>query len=135
MPQNGSWGVDMGIHRKIPHFVIDAQNMGIDTVLMTNPGERSSYLFRSVHMQLLAEAYDSYLRVREELNELLDSEEIGGDFHGLRNIETLMLILSPQFTDGSERSRARLRKMFARRELSIDELVQQLMKLPIEKET
>lgn len=135
MPQNGSWGVDMGIHRKIPHFVIDAQNMGIDTVLMTNPGERSSYLFRSVHMQLLAEAYDSYLRVREELNELFDSEEIGGDYYGLRSIETLMLILSPQFTDGSDCSRKKLQKMFTGRSMSIDELVQRLMQLPIEKET
>ena len=125
----------MGIQRKIPHFVIDARSMGIDTVMMTDAGEHSSYLFRPVHMKLLAEAYGSYLRVREELNELFDSEELGGDFHGLRSIETLMLILSPQFTDGSDCSRKKLQKMFTGRSMSIDELVQRLMQLPIEKET
>ncbi len=124
----------MGIQRKIPHFVIDARSMGIDTVMMTDAGEHSSYLFRPVHMKLLAEAYNSYLRVREELNELFDSEELGGDFQGLRSIETLMLILSPQFIDGSEWSRKKLRKMFANRMLSVDEIVQQLMKLPVDQE-
>lgn len=125
----------MGIQRKVPHFVIDARNMGIDTVMMTDAGEHSSYLFRPVHMKLLAEAYGSYLRVQEELNELFDSDELGGDFHGLRSIETLMLILSPQFTDGSDCSRKKLQKMFTGRSMSIDELVQRLMQLPIEKET
>lgn len=135
MLQNGSWGVDMGIHKKTPHFVIDARSMGIDAVMMAAPGKNSSYLFRPVHMKLLAEAYDSYLRIRGELNELFDSEELGGDFQGLRNIETLVLILSPLFTDGSEQNRARLRRMFVGDELSIDELVQRLMKLPVEEES
>lgn len=109
--------------------------MGIDTVMMTAPREHSSYLFRPIHMKLLAEAYNSFLRTQEELNELFDSKELGGDFQGLRNIETLILILSPQFTDGSDWSRARLRRMFAGEELSIDELVQRLMKLPVEEES
>ncbi len=115
--------------------MIDARSMGIDTVMMAGTREHSSYLFRPVHMKLLAEAYDSYLRIQEELNELFDSEELGGDFQGLQNIETLILILSPLFTDGSEGNRARLRKMFTREELSIDELVQRLMKLPVEEES
>jgi len=125
----------MGKRKRNPYFVIDARSMGIDTVMMAGTREHSSYLFRPVHMKLLAEAYDSYLRIQEELNELFDSEELGGDFQGLQNIETLILILSPLFTDGSEGNRARLRKMFTREELSIDELVQRLMKLPVEEES
>ena len=124
----------MGKRKRNPYFVIDARSMGIDTVMMAGTREHSSYLFRPVHMKLLAEAYDSYLRIQEELNELFDSEELGGDFQGLRNIETLILILSPQFTDGSEQNRAKLRKMFAGGTLGIDELVQRLMRMPVEKE-
>lgn len=124
----------MGTQGRLPHFVIDARCMGIDTVMMTAPREHSSYLFRPIHMKLLAEAYNSFLRTQEELNELFDSKELGGDFQGLRNIETLILILSPQFTDGSEQNRARLRKMFAGGTLGIDELVQRLMRMPVEKE-
>lgn len=115
--------------------MIDARSMGIDAVIMTNPGEHTSYLLRTVHMRLLVEAYDSYLQLQEEFIELFDSERLGGNFQRLQSLETLILILSPQFTDGSECSRVKLRKMFARDELSIDELVQRLMKLPVEKET
>lgn len=124
----------MGMQGKAPHFVIDARSMGIDTVLMTGTREHSSYLFRPIHMRLLVEAYNSYLRLRKELIELFDSEGLGGDFQGLQHIETLILILSPQFTDGSEQNRARLRKMFAGGTLGIDELVQRLMRMPVEKE-
>lgn len=114
--------------------MIDARSMGIDTVMMAGPGERSAYLLRPVHMRLLVEAYDSFLQLQEDLIELFDSERLGGDFQRLQSLETLLLILSPQFADGSEWNRARLRKMFAREELSIDELVQRLMKLSVEKE-
>ena len=124
----------MGMQGKAPHFVIDARSMGIDTVLMTGTREHSSYLFRPIHMRLLVEAYNSYLRLRKELIELFDSEGLGGDFQGLQHIETLILILSPQFTDGSEWSRKKLQKMFASRMLSVDEIVQQLMTLPVDQE-
>ena len=109
--------------------------MGLDTALLTDSTnyDHTAYLLRKVHIRLLVEAYDRYVHLQEELHGLFDTQKLDGVFRGLQSVETL--ILSPLFTDGSEYSRGKLRKMFAREELSIDELVQQLMKLPIEKET
>lgn len=135
MPQNGLWGAEMGVQKKAPHFVIDARSMGVDDVFLTGHGEHTGKLFRTVHMRLLVEAYSSYLSVEKRLSDLFDSKQLEGEFRGLRDIETLLLILSPCFVDGSNKSRDKLRKIFAGRTMSIDELVQKLMKLPVEKET
>ena len=124
----------MGIQGKPPHFVIDARSMGVDDVFLTCSGEHTGKLFRAVHMRLLVEAYSSYLSVEKRLSDLFDTNQLGGEFRGLRDIETLLLILSPCFVDGSNKSRYQLRKMFTGGTLSIDELVQRLMRLPVEKE-
>lgn len=122
------------LKRRVPHFVIDARRMGVDTVLLTGPNEHTAFLFRAIHMRLLAEAYDSYLALEEAFKILTNADQLNGYFSNLRNIETLLLILSPDFIDGTEQSRQKLRKIFADRMLSIDEIVQQLMKLPVDKE-
>lgn len=119
-------------NKKPPYFVIDARNLGRDSVLLTNSVEHTSCLFKTVHMKLLAEAYDSYFAVQEELSRLFNARQLNGYFSGLQSLETLLLILSPHFIDGTEQSRKRLRNIFKNRSLSIDEIAQTLMKLPVD---
>lgn len=113
-----------------PYFVVDARSMGHDAILLTNSEEHTCYLFKTIHMKLLVEAYDDYFAVQKELSRLFNTKQLNGYFRGLQSLETLMLLISPQFTDGTEQSRKRLRHIFEDRALSIDEIAQKLMKLP-----
>ena len=137
--ENAGWGAQPsggGINTKgKPYFVIDARSMGPDTVLRTDgQAGHTSYLLNAIHMRLLVEAYDSYLCVQERLDNFSCTEQLKEAFSGLQGLETLILILSPLFIDGSDKSRKQLRKLVSDGGLSIDEFVQRLMKLPVVRE-